>query len=942
MQLTLSTIIHAARQRAGAWIGQALMLSAFCFAPGIAEAQALNAQFSSQAVPTSMTASRQYSVTVSMTNTGSEMWLPALTYKLGSLNPADNSAWGLNRVIVPTVVLTGQKATFVFTVTAPSAPGTYNFQWGMTKGATRFGSASTNVSVTVSAAPAVNAAPLVRMLTPATGTTVNSPGSIALSADASDSDGSISKVRFYANGALINTDLVAPYAYVYAGLGAGTYSLTAQATDNLGSSTMSAPVVITVTGVPAISLTRRYVYDENERLCKTVDPEAGATIVDYDAAGNVAWSVQGSTLVSISCDRAAVPEAAKTRRAYDAMNRLITVSTPGGNADVTTSYFADGAVESLLAANPGGYNVRTSYTYNKRRLLTGESASNGSTLFSLGYAYNANGHLSALTYPDGQTVAIRTDALGRTTSLASADVTGPVYASSVRFYANGAISGFSFGNAAIHTMSQNARRLPARSRDVSGSAVVLDDSYAFDANGNVTDITDQAQAGLTTRGMGYDGLDRLTAAVSPGQWGAASYGYDVLDNLRSADQGASKYRYSYNTATNRLANVTSPEGALQFDFDYDAGGNVVRKGSQAFQFDNSNRLSQVTGKETYRYDGMGRRVQTTDADGKTTFWMYSQSGQVLYTSEARRSRNISYIYLGNSLVATRTIAWSTGLLTMRWQHTDALGSAVATTIADGSIPRRVSFMPYGANYGAIVIDGVGYTGHVMDAGTGLTYMQQRYYDPQIGRFLSVDPMVSDMNNGWNFSRYEYAANNPYSFKDPDGRIIETLWDVANVVMDVASLGGNLATGNYGGAAVDAGGLLLDLAATALPGVPGGAGTAIKIGRGAERAREVLKVNKVAGKAGEARTAAKLGDSVAGAQVSFRNSDGTLTRADFVTKDGLIIETKTGNAQLSAGQKSLMADIKAGRPVTPVGKNAERAGLKPGVPIKMNDMKVDQQ
>ena len=50
-------------------------------------------------------------------------------------------------------------------------------------------------------------------------------------------------------------------------------------------------------------------------------------------------------------------------------------------------------------------------------------------------------------------------------------------------------------------------------------------------------------------------------------------------------------------------------------------------------------------------------------------------------------------------------------------------------------------------------------------------MQQRYYDPAIGRFLSVDPMASDMQIGWNFNRYNYAANSPYTFVDPDGREI---------------------------------------------------------------------------------------------------------------------------------------------------------------------------
>lgn len=48
------------------------------------------------------------------------------------------------------------------------------------------------------------------------------------------------------------------------------------------------------------------------------------------------------------------------------------------------------------------------------------------------------------------------------------------------------------------------------------ATAILDDSFDYDANGNVTDITDQAQAGLTTRGMAYDGLDRLITVVAPG------------------------------------------------------------------------------------------------------------------------------------------------------------------------------------------------------------------------------------------------------------------------------------------------------------------------------------------------------------------------------------------------------------------------------------------
>ena len=156
---------------------------------------------------------------------------------------------------------------------------------------------------------------------------------------------------------------------------------------------------------------------------------------------------------------------------------------------------------------------------------------------------------------------------------------------------------------------------------------------------------------------------------------------------------------------------------------------------------------------------------------------------------------------------------------------------------------------------------------------------QRYYDPGIGRFLSVDPVSADGNTGGNFNRYNYAANNPYKFKDPDGRIIETVWDVANVAMDVASLGKNLAIGNYAGAAVDAGGLIVDVAATLTPGVPGGAGAGIKAYRVAGAAREASVAKRLA--------AANPNAKVQG-QRALRTADGKKA-VDPVTGKGRVVD-----------------------------------------------------
>jgi uncharacterized protein RhaS with RHS repeats len=67
----------------------------------------------------------------------------------------------------------------------------------------------------------------------------------------------------------------------------------------------------------------------------------------------------------------------------------------------------------VTAANPGGFDVMTSYAYNRRRLLTSESSANGNIVYPLTYGYNPNGNLASLTYPDGETVSYSLDALGR-------------------------------------------------------------------------------------------------------------------------------------------------------------------------------------------------------------------------------------------------------------------------------------------------------------------------------------------------------------------------------------------------------------------------------------------------------------------------------------------------------------------------------------------------
>jgi len=120
-------------------------------------------------------------------------------------------------------------------------------------------------------------------------------------------------------------------------------------------------------------------------------------------------------------------------------------------------------------------------------------------------------------------------------------------------------------------------------------------------------------------------------------------------------------------------------------------------------------------------------------------------------------------------LAIALIAGTATAQTVEYMHTDALGSVVAITDSSGAVIERNQYEPYGSDLTGIK-DGPGFTGHVSDAATGLSYMQQRYYDPTLGSFLSVDPVTAFDSPVLQFNRYRYANGNPFRFTDPDGRL----------------------------------------------------------------------------------------------------------------------------------------------------------------------------
>jgi len=106
-----------------------------------------------------------------------------------------------------------------------------------------------------------------------------------------------------------------------------------------------------------------------------------------------------------------------------------------------------------------------------------------------------------------------------------------------------------------------------------------------------------------------------------------------------------------------------------------------------------------------------------------------------------------------------------------YYHNDLAGTPLAATDASGNLLWRQGYKPYGERLDpkAPAEQQPWFTGKAHVEAAGLSYYGARWYDPQLGRFMGVDPKGFDEANVHSFNRYAYANNNPYRFVDPDGR-----------------------------------------------------------------------------------------------------------------------------------------------------------------------------
>ncbi len=242
-------------------------------------------------------------------------------------------------------------------------------------------------------------------------------------------------------------------------------------------------------------------------------------------------------------------------------------------------------------------------------------------------------------------------------------------------------------------------------------------------------------------------------------------------------------------------------------------------------------------------------------------------------------------------------------------HGDHLGSASWITETNGKPIQYIHYAPYGEfidNQRTIDYDErYKFTGKERDSESGYDYFGARYYASPFSFWLSVDPLADKYPA---ISPYAYCTWNPMKNKDPNGKWVESLWDVANVAMGAVSFNSNVQKGNIGGAIVDGVGILIDVSAAALPLVPAGAGSAIKAYRAADNSGDVGKVaNKIRqavmrGIQSEKRVLKDMGLTKNTSKIASKTNSGKpINVIPDAIQDGVMYEVKDTKAVYNTSQ-----------------------------------------
>ena len=471
-----------------------------------------------------------------------------------------------------------------------------------------------------------------------------------------------------------------------------------------------------LTETDALNHTTSYTYDANDNVTKITDAKGNATNLTYD---------DNDFLTSVSA------QGATKSYTYNRDGSIASFTTPNGNT-FNYNYNSSGEITS------DGY---ASYSYNNKGQLTSVTKDGKAITYSydafgrvssmtynnkaISYTYDNNDNILTITYPGNKTVTYTYDALNRMTSVKDWNNASTTYT----YRDDGQLNYYQYPNNVRTTYSYDGggRAISQITKRNSGKGtVVASYNYTWDEYGNHTQesftepYTDYPALPNTTTNYTYNNTNRVTAA------GNLSFAYDNNGNTTSRTGRT----YGYDAKDN----LTSASGDFSASYTYDGLGNrrsATRNGvTKQYVLDLLGSMSNV--------------LMETDGSGNAVYYyIYGATGLVSRIDANNNTRYYVYDYRGSTVAMTD--ATTSANVTHKYQYDD-FGKVLQSEEADANAFRYVGQLG------------------VMYEDENLTFMRARYYDPEIGRFLSEDPI-------WSTNLYPYANNNPIVYVDPKGKSI---------------------------------------------------------------------------------------------------------------------------------------------------------------------------
>jgi RHS repeat-associated protein len=445
----------------------------------------------------------------------------------------------------------------------------------------------------------------------------------------------------------------------------------------------------------------------------------------------------------------------------------------------------------------GTANVENTFTYDARRLLrsvdrdgdvvsftytdSGQRKTVASAAGTVTYGHDVKGRLSSITSPagsmgvewesGGERLAAVTSAglterrcyddRGRLTRVVNAEAAAACAGT-------GAVSGLH--SRFDYTYDGRGNRLRETYRDGQLTADEVT-AYGYDAADRLTGVRypDGVAQLYKLTGDGTREAEKefanYTGTLGPSGFGGASprrywrYGLDTRGGLEGIYDELHAGQRIATYVTDKVGRLTSEQTLSgSKDYGWDAAGRLTRVSVQPAV--SGGGAGNVTATYSYGWDGL-RRGRTVA--GQTTRWLWAGASLV----EERLPGQDALLYAQGP-------GMTVSVGSDRIAH-DGAGSAVGRVGATDTWHRYDAWGGYRKSETHWKVPGsaeasLGFTGHAFDAESGLTYVQQRWYSPQLGRFLSEDPVFGDEASPASLNRWGYGNGNPTRYVDRDGRI----------------------------------------------------------------------------------------------------------------------------------------------------------------------------